>query len=187
MYASREAHVKAESSIKLKKALKHNIRHTGDRKEIGDMMWFKSREDGIWRGPGKVVGLDGKNILVKFSSHVWSVRSDDATVVGNENRGLIVVEEDRNKNEEVDSEDELAEYFGGLQEPDQDNLQPPEPPEQEENQPPEQPEQGENQPEEGEEDQQEGQENQPEGEAAEEAVPGMERAGSITRNASTAR
>ena len=78
MHLAREAFIKIESDGKLKKALRHNVRPTGDIKEIGDVVFFKRSKEKDWRGPGKVIGIDGLNILVKQSSSVYNVKSDEA-------------------------------------------------------------------------------------------------------------
>ena len=82
LHAARQAHTKVEADEKLRKALRHNIRPMGELKVIGDIVFFKRHEDKSWRGPGKVVGIDGKNCLIKQSSLTFSVRQDDAIVVG---------------------------------------------------------------------------------------------------------
>ena len=81
MHLAREMHIKVESENKLRKALKYNVRPCGGEKQLGDVVFFKRMEDKSWRGPGKVVGLDGKNILVKQSSWTYSVRSHEAIAV----------------------------------------------------------------------------------------------------------
>ena len=84
MNLAREAFIKIESDGRLKKALRHNVRPTGDQKEIGDVVFFKRSKEKDWRGPGKVIGVDGLNILVKQSSSIYNVKSDEAVRVGEE-------------------------------------------------------------------------------------------------------
>ena len=116
LHAAREAHLKAESDMRLKKALRHNVRATGDIKNLGDMVYFKRMEDRGWRGPGRVVGIDRKNILVKLSSHIFNVRGDDAVRMGEENRGVGKEEELQVSSKAAageEKEEEVAEWIGG--------------------------------------------------------------------------
>ena len=119
LHAAREAFTKVESDERLRRALRHNIRPTGDVKSIGDLVFFKRMGKENWRGPGKVVGIEGKNILVKQSSWTYNVRSDDAIIVNPTLWGV-----DGNKAEKrntatttEDNEDVPVEELGGEEEP----------------------------------------------------------------------
>ena len=66
MHAARRAFIKSESSEKLQRALKHQIRSGGsERFETGDMVYFKRPNVDRWMGPGSVIGRENKQILVK--------------------------------------------------------------------------------------------------------------------------
>ena len=66
MHQARELFTKAEASEKLRRALKHNIRES-DAQDItnGDEVHYKRNGENQWRGPGTVIGRDGKQVLVK--------------------------------------------------------------------------------------------------------------------------
>ena len=84
----------------------------GDQKEIDDVVFFQSLEDFTWKGPGKVVDIKGKNIMVKMSSRNWSLRADDAVRGREEHNGEIpdLLEESEGEEEE-DSDNKMVEFF----------------------------------------------------------------------------
>ena len=66
MFSARKEFLKNESSEKIRRALLHNIRSSEiEDIEIGDLVFYKRNQDDKWRGPGKVIGRDGKQVLVK--------------------------------------------------------------------------------------------------------------------------
>ena len=69
LHKAREAFIQSESSEKLRRALNHNIRTSGDIKYLsGDNVFFKRANESHWRGPGKVLGQDGQQVLAKYGS-----------------------------------------------------------------------------------------------------------------------
>ena len=66
MKLAREAFIKSESCDKIKRALKHNIRPSSHNKFFnGDIVFYKRNDSRKWKGPGKVLGSDSSNILIK--------------------------------------------------------------------------------------------------------------------------
>ena len=66
LHASRQAFIKSESSEKIRRALRHNIRSSGDIKYLsGDSVYYKRLNSRKWNGPGTVLGQDGQQVLVK--------------------------------------------------------------------------------------------------------------------------
>jgi len=66
MHAARQEFVKFESNEKLRRALRHNIRATDSTTiENGEEVFYKRNDSPEWRGPGVVIGRDGKQFLVK--------------------------------------------------------------------------------------------------------------------------
>ena len=56
----REAFIASENSEKLRRAISHNIRTSGDVKYLtGDSVYFKRLDSNSWHGPAKVPGEDG--------------------------------------------------------------------------------------------------------------------------------
>ena len=74
MTSAREAFIKAESCEKLKRATKHKIRtSTSLDYQIGEEVFYKRNDIDMWLGPGKIIGIDGKNILIRHQANVLSV------------------------------------------------------------------------------------------------------------------
>ena len=66
MQCAREEFLKKESSERLKRAMRHNVRSTNvDDLQNGDAVYYKRGDSKEWRGPGVVIGRDGKQVLVK--------------------------------------------------------------------------------------------------------------------------
>ena len=66
MAAARKAFIEAESSQRIKRALKHNIRPSSHNKYfVGDSVYYKRNDSKKWKGPGRVIGHDSQQILVK--------------------------------------------------------------------------------------------------------------------------
>ena len=66
LHSSREAFIKSESSEKIRRALRHNVRTSGDIKYLtGDSVYYKRLNSRKWSGPGTVLGQDGQQVLVK--------------------------------------------------------------------------------------------------------------------------
>lgn len=66
MQAARKAFMEAESSERLKRALKHNIRTNNGQKFVsGDIVYYKRNDSKKWRGPAKVLGMDSQQVLLK--------------------------------------------------------------------------------------------------------------------------
>ena len=66
MKSARENFIKSESSERIKRALSHNIRSAVEQHfSNGEKVFYKRQESRRWNGPGKVIGQDGKQVLVK--------------------------------------------------------------------------------------------------------------------------
>ena len=64
--AAWEAFMKCESSEKISRALRNNIRNTEvDDLRNGDDVYYKRNDGQKWHGPGQVIGFNGKQVLVK--------------------------------------------------------------------------------------------------------------------------
>ena len=69
MHNARQAFIKSESSEKISRALCHNLRSYKDAVLVtGDSVYYKRNDSKRWKGPGKVIGVDGQQILVKHGS-----------------------------------------------------------------------------------------------------------------------
>ena len=66
MKSARENFIKSESSERIKRALSHNIRSAVEQHfSNGEKVFYKRQESRRWNGPGKVIGQDGKQVMVK--------------------------------------------------------------------------------------------------------------------------
>ena len=69
LHNARENFVKAEASERLKRALKHNIRtYSEEVFDQGEKVFYKKRNDKHWRGPGKVLGMEGNFVLIRHGA-----------------------------------------------------------------------------------------------------------------------
>ena len=67
LHASRQAFIKAETSERIGRALRHLVRPSANFR-VGDLVYYKGDNQKKWKGPGKVLGQDGKVILVCHGS-----------------------------------------------------------------------------------------------------------------------
>ena len=69
VHEARKAFIKSGSSEKISRALKHNLRLYKDVIfTTGDGVYYKRNNSKRWKGPGKVIGVDAQQILVKHGS-----------------------------------------------------------------------------------------------------------------------
>ena len=74
MNSARKAFIEAECSEKIKRALKHTVRSCNDAVfENGDKVYYKRNNNPRWKGPGCVIGQDGKNVLIKHGGETIRV------------------------------------------------------------------------------------------------------------------
>ena len=64
---ARQAFILSESSERIWRALNNSVRPSGDTKYI--TRDFKKINEKRWRDPGKVLGQDGQQVLVKYGSN----------------------------------------------------------------------------------------------------------------------
>ena len=103
LHKAREAFVSCENSEKIRRALNNNIRTSGDTKYVfGDSVYFKRVNDKRWRGPGKFLGQDRQQVLVKHGSYYFSVHQCRLSLTRSTNIG------NNNTNNQVQS-DEIKE------------------------------------------------------------------------------
>ena len=69
LHDARKNYIQAESSEKIRRALKHKTRTYADEVyNINDKVFYKRKNLKGWRGPAIVTGVDGKIILVRHGS-----------------------------------------------------------------------------------------------------------------------
>jgi transposase InsO family protein len=65
LHATRKAFLEAESSEKIRRALRKQIRPSGDNYVTGDRVYYKRPDSVKWKGPGVVIGQDGVVVFVR--------------------------------------------------------------------------------------------------------------------------
>ena len=76
LHSARENYVKAESSDKLRRALRLKTRtHTAKLFEIGQSVYFKREDSSRWKGPGDVIGVQGETVVIKYGGNIVRVHS----------------------------------------------------------------------------------------------------------------
>ena len=65
-HVARETFIRSENDEKLRRALNHNIRTSGDIKYFsGDKVYYRRMDSRKWKGPAVVIGQDAQQVLVK--------------------------------------------------------------------------------------------------------------------------
>ena len=76
MNAARRDFIRNESDEKVRRALLRQVRDDNPQKfDVGDSIFYKRNESDQWRGPARVIGRDGKQILVRHGSYVVRVHA----------------------------------------------------------------------------------------------------------------
>ena len=74
MKKAREAHIQAETSERVRRALNHKTRSYSDYKYLtNDKVYYKKEGDKRWHGPGTIIGQDGQYVLVRDQSTWYRV------------------------------------------------------------------------------------------------------------------
>ena len=64
--AATRAFIEADSSERIKRALRHNLRSSNNKKHYsGESIHYKRVDSKKWRGPRKVIGQDGQQVFIK--------------------------------------------------------------------------------------------------------------------------
>ncbi|XP_078490921.1 uncharacterized protein LOC144747058 [Ciona intestinalis] len=81
LHAARKAFISAESSEKIRRALRKQTRQTGNVFAIGDAVYYKRDDSPLWRGPVKVLGQDGPVVFLRHGGQYVKVHSCRVTKV----------------------------------------------------------------------------------------------------------
>ena len=65
LHIARRAYVQAESSERIRRALRHKVRVNSERFDTGCKVFYKRDKCNKWKGPGRVIGQDGKMVFVR--------------------------------------------------------------------------------------------------------------------------
>ena len=123
MHAARRAFMKSESSERLQRALRHQIRGgEGNNFDTGDMVYFKRPNVQRWMGPGTVIGRENKQVLVKHGGTY--VRVHPCRLQRYQSRGLPLEASNPMNREASDSPDSMDEVLPEISEVDiEDNIE----------------------------------------------------------------
>ena len=82
LHNAREAFIQSENSERIRRALRHNIRTSGEVKYItGDVVYYKRLDSKKWKGPAVVIGQDSQQVLVKHGGELRRVPPCRLTLV----------------------------------------------------------------------------------------------------------
>ena len=72
LHSARKNYIAAEASDKVRRALRHKVRTYADKHyEAGQKVYYKRKGHKGWRGPGSVIGIDGKTVLVRHGAFYY--------------------------------------------------------------------------------------------------------------------
>jgi hypothetical protein len=121
MHKGRVIHVQQEAEEKIKRAFKHQIReHKLEDVEMNEEVYYKREDEKEWRGPAKVIGIDGKTVIVKHGGSMREIARVHITRIKVAEKMEEGEKEGKRRTEEVerDKEDEIIkenlEYRQGI-------------------------------------------------------------------------
>ena len=127
LHSAREAFIKAESSEKLRIALRKKTRNCTSKIFVnGDSVYYKKNDTLTWKGPGTVIGKEGACVVVRHGATITTVppcrlklensefmnESNDASTINNDERNAAsdptqnTDNTDRGVEEESDDDDD---------------------------------------------------------------------------------
>ena len=84
LHASRQAFIESDSSMRIKRALRHKIRASQQVFERGDKVFYKREGSVRWSGPATVLFQDGKIVFVRHGMYYYRVSVNRLIKAGNE-------------------------------------------------------------------------------------------------------
>ena len=106
LHSARRAYIQAESSKRIRRALRHQIRASSQTFETGDTAFYKRDTSNKWKAPDKVIGQDDKTIFVRHRNTYVRVPSCHLLKVGQEFRNE---NEQKSTESKVEVNDEITE------------------------------------------------------------------------------
>ena len=83
LYSARQAYIKSESDSKIKLALKSNLQRCSKDLQQGEWIYYK-RGDEKWKGLAKIIGIDGKKLVVSQGGLISRIAVRISVHVGEE-------------------------------------------------------------------------------------------------------
>ena len=72
LHSARENYIKAESSERIKRALRHQVRIYSEVDfQLGEKVYYKRRQQKNWRGPTKVFGKETNFVLIRHETSYY--------------------------------------------------------------------------------------------------------------------
>ena len=89
LHLARREFIRSESKEKIQRALSHKVRPTRVENLVnGDNVYYKRNDSAKWHGPGVVIGIDNKQVLVRHGGTV--VRVHTARLAGASSEDSLV-------------------------------------------------------------------------------------------------
>ena len=111
LQAAKRAFTKAESSERIRRALRHNVRVSEVMFQPGERVFYKRDDSNRWRGPGKVIGQDGKVVFIRHGSQLVRVATCRIIKTNNHVNGLdkqcAETKDEGDKQNEVTTKDNM--------------------------------------------------------------------------------
>ena len=105
MHAARKGYVAAESSERIRRALRMKLRTSNDTVvENGDSVYYRRENFQGWKGPGKVIGRDGKLVVVRHGGLIYRVPL--CHIIHTVKADEMVQQEERDKRVDISVNDE---------------------------------------------------------------------------------
>ena len=100
LHKARQEFIKSESAEKLRRALRGQTRTHSNMKYIqGEEVFYKRDDDKYWQGPGRVIGQDGSQVLIKIATGPIRVATCRVILTSEAEQNREVLEDNDNRNE----------------------------------------------------------------------------------------
>lgn len=90
LHAARQAFIQSESSERIRRALRHKVRASGQIFRHGDIVYYKRENRERWLGPAKVIFQDGKVVFVRHGGVFVRVSPNRLTKAEQDYQGSIM-------------------------------------------------------------------------------------------------
>jgi transposase InsO family protein/ribonuclease HI len=82
--SAKKAFVEADSSERVRRALRHKIRISERSYQPGDVVYYKREDSSQWMGPAKVIVHDGKVVFIRHGSYIVRIYVNRVVLQGEE-------------------------------------------------------------------------------------------------------
>ena len=132
IHSARRNYIAAESSERIRRALRHNVRTYSDTVYInGDRVYYRRKDYKGWKGPAVVMGADGQFVLIRHGGAYYRVHpcqlmkiNDNGGKIQNEQKNVKGVQSNNKERYQVrimdEDEDKSKETIPEIEIPDND-------------------------------------------------------------------